>query len=90
VTATRDVQRDLEVVLPRILGQYLPAGVGLSLHWRMRAATLSTRQDDDIFEIDANGPGALGKDSEIGRTVLVGRTSGRIDESGLNIDLRLQ
>ena len=44
---------------------------------------------DDGELLDANGPGRLGADSEIGRVVLSGRGARRVDGAGLDIGFRL-
>ena len=90
LTAQRTIRIATEPLLAGILAQYVPAGIKLSVRWRVVSAVIATMSDADGEVLDANGPGALGEDSFIGRTVLGGRASGRIDEAGLDLGFRLQ
>jgi len=77
----------LKPILPGILAQYIPAGVVLRLRWQ--TAPFGDAIDADGIHLDANGVGRLGDTSSIGRTVLGGRTTRRLTESGIDTDLRL-
>jgi phage tail-like protein len=70
----------IEPALASVLAQYLPIGVAPSIYWDTRIGAVDA--------LDADGPGAIGTDSIIGRTVLTGRTTS-IRESGLDIGFRL-
>jgi phage tail-like protein len=82
-------RRALGPVLESLLAQYLPAGVHSVVSWRL-VARPTTLDACECMVLDANGPARLGEDSLLGRTVLAGRSFGRIDESGLDIGFRLQ
>jgi phage tail-like protein len=87
VTATRQTHEQLHAVLERILVQYIPAGIRLRVRWHIAAPGPA---DGDGLILDGNGPGTVGETSRIGRTVVAGRDSGRIDETGLEMALRLK
>jgi phage tail-like protein len=87
IVAPREARRPIDALLDRVLAQYIPAGVATRVRWVV--ASDGTSADDDAIVIDATGPGRVGRDSEIGRTILVGR-KGRLDEAGFGIGFRLQ
>jgi hypothetical protein len=77
----------MKPVLRGILAQYIPAGIVLRLHWQ--TSPFADALDAEGMRLDANGTGRLGDTSSIGRTVLGGRTTRRIADSGVDTDLRL-
>ncbi|WP_395018479.1 phage tail protein [Dongia sp.] len=87
LTAPRDVRLKVEPLVGAILRQFIPAGLGLSIGWRTRPAALAPQGDGEI--LDGNGPGILGSDSALARTVLAGRGANRISETGLDLGFRL-
>ena len=68
--------------------RYVPAGIRVVIRWTSIAPGLAP-DADDIDVLDANGPGRLGDDSEIGRIVLGGRGARRVDGAGLDLGFRL-
>ena len=87
LTAPREVRLKVEPLVAAIVLQFIPAGLGLSIHWRTRPAALAPQGDGEI--LDDNGPGILGSDSALARTVLAGRGANRISETGLDLGFRL-
>ena len=77
----------LKPVLPGMLAQYIPAGVALRLRWQ--TSPFADALGPDGLLLDANGTGRLGDTSTIGRTVLGGRKTRRVTESGVDTGLRL-
>jgi phage tail-like protein len=92
ITATVDpgTQRALQTLFARVLAQYIPAGIRLRVRWHAVEpfAGAADAQDDGVV-LDGNGPGVLGKDSQLGRTVLAGRRTDRLDDAGLGMGVRL-
>jgi phage tail-like protein len=89
LTADRAIHRALEPLLARILSQYVPAGITIKASWRVQSPLLAQAPDGaDI--LDDLGPGVLGTDSEIGRTVLAGRAPAILDDTGVDGGFRLQ
>ena len=82
------MNRVLDPLVPRILAQYVPAGIKVAVAWTVVSALLAEMDADGGELLDANGPGRLGEDSEIGRIVLGGRT-GLLDSAGLDVGFRL-
>ena len=87
--ADRLTRQALQDIVPRMLDQYVPAGLQLSLSWRVLPKVLLPGAEFDGMVLDANGPGALGEDSRLGRLVLGGKNANRIDDAGLGIGFRL-
>ena len=85
--ASQSARLELQPLLARVLAQYVPAGIRLSIRWQLVPETAASAEDALVLEGD--GPGALGADSHLGRTVLAGRGAGRIDEAGFDIGVRL-
>jgi phage tail-like protein len=85
VTATRRAIAELQPLLMRVLERYVPAGVKVSIRW----SAVAPGGGDDGDLLDANGPGRVGRDASLGRTVLAGRSRGRIDDGGLGVGFRL-
>lgn len=90
LTTTRATRAAVEPLLASILGQYLPVGLKVSVRWRVIPEFLFAAGGTEDDVLDANGPGVLGDDSIVGRTVLVGRSEGRIDDAGLSMGFRLK
>jgi phage tail-like protein len=88
IEAARSVQRDVGPLLDRMLAQYVPAGIKVTVTWRPMAEALAAIDAADGDVLDANGPGRIGEDSEIGRVVLGGRR-GRLDGAGLDLGFPL-
>jgi hypothetical protein len=86
VAVGRDAGRTLEPLLQRVLLQYIPAGMKTDVRWLDPTATGDL---DEGLVLDANGPGLLGRDSAIGRTVIGGRR-GRLDHCGLSLGFTLR
>jgi phage tail-like protein len=84
ILAPREAERALGSLVPRVLGQYLPADVRVSLRWAARSAG-----EHAALVLDANGPAALGGDSVLGRVVLSGR-AGSLGDAGLELGFRLE
>ena len=89
LTASRARQREIGPLVDGMLAHYLPAGLRVSTSWRIRPALLAPPPDGDGMRLDADGPALLDDDSVLGRTVLAGRGTGRIRESGLEVGFRL-
>jgi phage tail-like protein len=89
LTASRAVHAALAPVLEHIVAQYVPAAMKVTAAWRLTSAFLASIDRDEGDVLDGVGPGALGSDSEIGRTVLGGRGVGRLDDLGLDLGFRL-
>jgi phage tail-like protein len=91
IVAPHAVQRTLEPLVARILTQYVPAGIKVSVSWTVMsplAASLDAG-DDDVLVLDGNSPGRLGEDSEIGRVVISRRGAAAVDSAGLDVGFRL-
>jgi len=86
VTTTAAVKAALDPLLMDILADYVPADLKITIHWRVRPAELFG--DTDELLLDGDGPGRIGADSVLGRTVLVGRPGG-IGNFGMAMDLQL-
>ena len=82
------IRRRLQPLLDDILAQYVPHGVRMVVRWA-RASDLGALNDDGEIVLDADGPGALDVDSVLGRTVLTGRATGRLEADGLHLGFRL-
>jgi hypothetical protein len=89
VTAGRPVERALEHLMRGVLLQYVPAGVLLLVRWRIADLGAAESISAAGIKLDDNGPGRLGADSALGRTVVAGRAGNRLDEVGLEIGFRL-
>jgi len=87
IVANGATTKVLKPVLPGILAQYIPAGIVLRLRWQ--TSPFADALDAEGMRLDANGTGRLGDTSSIGRTVLGGRMTRRLVESGVDTDLRL-
>lgn len=87
IAATRETQRQLNGLLPALLAQYLPAGIGLSIRWSICA---QPGAEDGELILDANGPGSLGDDSVLGRVVLAGRAASRLGDGEIDESFRLE
>jgi phage tail-like protein len=88
IDAARSVQRRVGPLLDRLLAQYLPAGIKVAVTWRLMSEALAAIDEADGDVLDANGPGRIGEDSEIGRVVLGGRR-GTLDGTGLDVGFPL-
>jgi phage tail-like protein len=84
VRGDRETRDQIQPLIGDVLAQYLPAGLRLLVAWK------SSVDDPDGEVVDAEGPGALNVDSSIGRTLLFGRSPGRIGEEGLEMGFSLQ
>ncbi|RWO22183.1 hypothetical protein [Mesorhizobium sp.] len=71
-----------------VLAQYLPAGVRHRINWTATAAP-RTADDVDALILDDIGPGAVGENAELGRTVLGGAPRTRLAE-GLDMGTQLR
>ena len=89
LTVDRARHRVLEPLLSQILAQYVPAGITVKTSWRVQSPLLANASDDEDI-LDDLGPGVLGTDSEVGRTLLAGRISASLDDTGLDSGFRLQ
>jgi hypothetical protein len=87
VAANSTTTASLKPILPGLLAQYIPAGIALRLRWQTKP--FAAGLDADALPLDANGAGRLGDTSSIGRTILAGRMTRRLTESGVDTDLRL-
>jgi phage tail-like protein len=88
IVAPRSLRKVLDPLLPRILAQYVPAGVNVVISWAI-VADMFAASGSDGEVLDAIGPGRLGDDSELGRTRLGRRGAGRLDSAGLDVGWRL-
>jgi phage tail-like protein len=88
IVAPRSLQKVLDPLLAPIVEQYLPAGVRVVTSWRIVAEGLTPSGEGDV-PLDAIGPGRLGDDSDLGRTVLASRGAGRLGPAGLDLGWRL-
>jgi phage tail-like protein len=88
IDAARSVHRELGPLLERILSQYVPAGIKVVVAWRVMSEALAALDPADGEVLDANGPGRIGQDSELGRVVLGGR-GGTLDGAGLDVGFPL-
>lgn len=88
-TAPRATRRVLEPLMGRVLAQYVPAGVNVEISWKVMSAALAVVDADEGEVLDANGPGRLGDDSEIGRVVISRRGAVAADDAGLDVGFRL-
>jgi phage tail-like protein len=88
ITAPREIRQAIEPLLEAILAQYVPAGVRVRIRWN-GASRIPDLTDTNPLVLDAEGPGRLGGDSTLGRTVLEGRR-GRLDDAGLGVGLTVQ
>jgi phage tail-like protein len=89
IRASAETKRSIEGLLRRILAQYLPAGVATKIRWPSAPDFASAMSDGDHVVLDGEGLGRLGRDSDLGRTVLAGRR-GRLNDVGLGVDFRLR
>ena len=89
VEATRPVHDDLAPLLERVVTQYIPAGMKLSVRWRVLSTFMAAARQDGVEVLDAAGPALLGDDSQLGRAVLAGRARTRLDDTGLGVEFRL-
>jgi phage tail-like protein len=89
LTASREIQQALEKLLRRVLLQYIPAGVKLSIRWNVAGLEFDEIEENGIV-LDANGPGMIGRNSSLGRTVVGGRGGNKLGEAGLGIGFRLR
>ncbi len=92
VATARAQSSEMKVVIKDLIAQYLPVGVKLALTWQVRAdlaGPVGEGTGDALMVLDAEGSGALGTDSVIGRTVLTGRRTAMIDEAGLDLGFHL-
>jgi hypothetical protein len=88
IAAPRGASSGLSALVERVVMQYVPAGIRVAIRWTTIAPWLAP-EADDIEVLDANSPGRLGDDSEIGRIVLSGRGAHRVDGAGLDLGFRL-
>jgi len=87
ITTTAEARAALQPLLGDILADYVPAGMRIAIRWRVRPAALLG--DADEWVLDGEGPGRLGDDSLLGRTVLAGRPGG-IGDAGAAMGLQLR
>ena len=88
IEGARSIHRAVGPLLERILSQYVPAGIKVVVAWRVMSEALAALDPDDGEVLDANGPGRIGQDSELGRVVLGGR-GGTLDGAGLDVGFPL-
>jgi phage tail-like protein len=91
IVAPQSVQRALAPLIGRILAQYVPAGLKVSVAWKVMSPLVASLEagDDDVLVLDGNGPGRLGEDSEIGRVVIHRRGAVAVESAGLDVGFRL-
>lgn len=73
-------------LLDGLLVQFVPVGV----RWRLRWRDAPHGREADGWTLDARGPGRLGSDGWLSRTVLSGRDTASIDASGVDLGFRLR
>lgn len=88
LTTTSQTRAAIAPILADLLADYAPAGVRITVRWR-EATAAELGDDDDGLVLGGEGPGRLGGDSFIGRTVLSGRPGG-LGDHGIGMDLRLR
>jgi phage tail-like protein len=91
IVAPPAVRRTLGPLIGRLLAHYVPAGITVSVSWKVMSpfeASLDAG-DDEVLVLDGNGPGRLGEDSEIGRVVISRRGAIAVESTGLDVGFRL-
>lgn len=83
VTASDDTRLKMESFIRRLLLQYVPAGVALSIRWRSPGSDPTIGEDGLV--LDDNLPRALGNQSRLGNTLVGGKNRGRLDDVGLTL-----
>lgn len=88
ITLTVDsaTRRALAPLIDGLLREYLPIAVPWQVLWRVRPVGNGM---DGTSVLDADGPGALGNDSEIGRTTLAGSGTARLRDRCLPMGFAL-
>lgn len=74
------VLQGLAPLLPAIIAQVVPALVRLRISWRLPGGADFLSADGD--PLDDDGPGALGRNAQIGRTVVAGRSADSFNSLG--------
>jgi phage tail-like protein len=89
IFAAQSTQNKLEDLLGRILLQYIPAGLNLSIRWRDIALVAQDILSEDGFTLDGPHVGSLGADATIGQSRIGGRDRGKLGDTGFGMG-RLQ
>ena len=76
VSVDRRTRTSIEPMLARLLAQYVPAGLRLTLRWLSPGGGLRDEGSTDVMVLGGYGPATLGRDSEIGRVRLGGPSPG--------------
>jgi phage tail-like protein len=87
LATTAEIKQAVAPLLDTILADYVPAGLRTEIRWRVLPAALLSEADELV--LDGNGPGTIGGDSMLGRTVLAGRAAG-VGSLGVGMGFRLR
>jgi phage tail-like protein len=89
IAASRDVQKALEELVPRVLVQYAPAGMNIVIRWRDSSLMAPEVIGEDGITLEGSHYATLGRDGSIGQSRIGGRDRGKLGDIGFGMG-RLQ
>lgn len=89
IAASSQQHKALEVLMPRVLGQYVPAGMNIVIRWRNAAMIPPDVIGENGMTLDGPRSVTLGRDGAIGQGRIGGRDRGSLSNIGFGMG-RLQ
>ncbi len=89
IAASQDTQAALEDLIPRVVDQYVPAGMNVVIRWRDASIMPADVISGDGMLLDGPRTGTLGRDTAIGQSRIGGRDRGSLGDIGFGMG-RLQ